>query len=125
MSKYKQRFAEEEIDGDLLINGCDDDFLKDQLGMSYKLHRRKLLRLISGEYSAEDVFKQKSSEPARPIRPPKPENWEHDDPISGGSLSHSYAQKQGKVESDDETTLLQLQQCGKDEEVGPACGDNS
>ena len=73
------------MDGDLLINGCDDLVLKDQFGMLYKNHRRKLLRLISGEFSAEDVFKKKSSKPANPKHSPRPENWEQ---------SHFHAQKQ-------------------------------
>ena len=103
MSKYKQAFAEKEMDGDLLINGCDDDELKDSLGVASKIDRRKLMRLITGEFSAEDIFKDK---PTRLKHPPKSEN---DDPMSGDNPSPSAAQERGRVEdtlhTDSERTL--------------------
>ena len=56
LSQYREAFKENAIDGDLLIKGCDESALENDLGISSSLHRRKLMRLITGEYSAEEYF---------------------------------------------------------------------
>lgn len=50
LGMYKERFVEEQIDGCLLLE-LDDDVLKEELGVSMKLHRLKLLAIIKGQLS--------------------------------------------------------------------------
>ena len=47
LSQYKEKFEEEQINGSLLLD-LDDEILKDELGMTSKLHRLKIVRVIEG-----------------------------------------------------------------------------
>jgi len=50
-----KRFAEERIDGALLLE-CDVEALQQDLGVTSKLHRAKLLRVIAGQQSIADAL---------------------------------------------------------------------
>lgn len=54
LSQYKPVFEEESMTGKLLL-GCDDDLLKNDLGVKSRLHRIRLMQLISGETSVSEV----------------------------------------------------------------------
>ena len=45
LGKYESAFREAEVNGALLVTLTDDD-LKEELGMSIKLHRKKLLQKL-------------------------------------------------------------------------------
>ena len=51
MSQYKTKFVEEQIGGDILIE-CDENVLEKELGVSLKIHRVKLLQVMTGQKSA-------------------------------------------------------------------------
>ena len=55
MRKYQDRFAEEGIAGDVL---CDihESVLEENLGVTSKLDRIKLMKIIKGERSAKSVL---------------------------------------------------------------------
>ena len=55
MKEYQQKFAEQQINGDLLSE-CDEAILKDELNVSQRLHRIKLLKIISGMYSVQQIL---------------------------------------------------------------------
>ena len=55
MSKYQDRFASEGIDGCLLI-ALEESILESNLGVTSKLDRIKLMKIINGERSAKSVL---------------------------------------------------------------------
>jgi hypothetical protein len=57
LSKYKERFFEEQVDGELLVSLGDVE-LK-ELGVDSSLHRLRLSKLINGCYSAEELLKKR------------------------------------------------------------------
>ena len=59
MSQYKTKFVEEQIGGDILIE-CDENVLEKELGMSLKIHRVKLLQVMTGQKSAMALLAGKS-----------------------------------------------------------------
>ena len=48
MKQYQDNFKEEKISGEFLAE-CDDDMLTNDLRVTSKLHRKRLLKVISGE----------------------------------------------------------------------------
>ena len=52
LGMYKPVFEREAITGDLLLE-LDDSILETELGIQLRLHRMKLMKLITGEYSAK------------------------------------------------------------------------
>ena len=52
LGMYKDGFKSEEITGDLMLE-LDDDILERELGVVSRLHRIKLLKVISGQYPVQ------------------------------------------------------------------------
>lgn len=50
LSQYKQAFAEEQVNGDIL-SGLTDEDLQNELGIAKRLHRLRILRIINGQDS--------------------------------------------------------------------------
>ena len=48
LGQYTGTFTKEGITGELLLE-CDDDLLKNELAVSQKLHRLKIIKLINGK----------------------------------------------------------------------------
>ena len=48
LSQYKESFLREHVSGDVLLS-CSDSILEDELGVSVRLHRIRLMLLISGK----------------------------------------------------------------------------
>ena len=55
LSRYAQNFKEEQIDGQILFE-LDDEILEEELGMSKKLHRLRLMMIITGRQSVNDYL---------------------------------------------------------------------
>ena len=55
LEKYSETFRQQQINGDLLSD-CDDELLKNELTILSRLHRMRLLRVISGQYSVMDIM---------------------------------------------------------------------
>ncbi|CAI8004156.1 hypothetical protein GBAR_LOCUS3844 [Geodia barretti] len=55
LGQYQEVFGSQQINGDLLLE-CDDKMLQNDLQVSSKLHRIRLLRIISGNYSVLDIL---------------------------------------------------------------------
>ena len=55
MRQYQARFAEEGIDGDMLCE-IEESVLEANLGVTRKLDRIKLMKIIRGERSAKSVM---------------------------------------------------------------------
>ena len=53
MEQYSEIFRQQQINGDILSD-CDDELLRNELCISSRLHRMKLLSVISGQYSIMD-----------------------------------------------------------------------
>ena len=56
MEKYKDTFTREHINGELLLE-CDNAILEQDLGISVRLHRIRLMKIISGQHSAQALLK--------------------------------------------------------------------
>ena len=52
LGQYKEGFLAEEISGEILVE-CDEEVLQHELGMSSKIHRIKLMKVITGQHSAK------------------------------------------------------------------------
>jgi len=55
MRKYQKKFARESVDG-AILSECDESTLLQELEVTSKLHRIKLLKVISGHYSALHIL---------------------------------------------------------------------
>ena len=47
LPQYKEAFAREQIDGEVLLE-LNDQVLQCELGINFKIHRIRLMKLISG-----------------------------------------------------------------------------
>lgn len=52
LGKYNDKFKEEDIDGSLFCQ-LDESILEEELGVTMRLHRIKLLSIINGRHSIE------------------------------------------------------------------------
>ena len=55
MSRYRDAFAEQQINGDLMAD-VDEDILKDELRVASRLHRMRFMKIISGQYSVTQIM---------------------------------------------------------------------
>ena len=60
LSQYRDIFTRETMTGDILLE-CNEDILKDELGIESKLHRIKLMKLINGHHSAQSYLQGSSN----------------------------------------------------------------
>ena len=56
LGEYVSKFKNEMIDGHMLFE-LDDEVMRDELGMSKKLHRLRLLMIIKGTQSVNSHLK--------------------------------------------------------------------
>ena len=56
LARYAQTFKEERIDGHLLFD-LDEGILEEELGMSKKIHRIRLMMIITGRQCVTDYIK--------------------------------------------------------------------
>ena len=56
MEEYIPRFKEEQIDGALLFE-LSDEILEEELGMSKKIHRMRLMMIITGHECVTQFIK--------------------------------------------------------------------
>ena len=54
LSQHKASFLCECISGEILLE-CDDDILKDELGVMSRLHRLRIAKVIQGRHSAVSI----------------------------------------------------------------------
>ena len=59
LKKYKNVFMSEEISG-ALLQELDEEILEMELGITSRLHRLKLLRVIDGRQPLDELFKNAS-----------------------------------------------------------------
>lgn len=55
LSEYKEIFLSEKVAGDILLQCCETT-LKDELHITKKLHRIRLMKLIDGSHSAQTIM---------------------------------------------------------------------
>ena len=60
LRQYKEVFQYEQIDGDMLAD-CDEALLLNELSVENKLHRVRLMKIITGKNSAKTVLKGQTS----------------------------------------------------------------
>ena len=47
MRQYAEKFKQEQVNGEILAE-CDEQVLTDDLGVTSKLHRMRLIKIVSG-----------------------------------------------------------------------------
>ena len=57
LGQYKDHIERELVSGDVLLE-CDDEVLKDELGMKSKIQRIRLMKVITGQHSSKDLLKK-------------------------------------------------------------------
>ena len=55
LGQYKDTFSRECVSGEILLE-CDDDILRNELGVVSRLHRLRLSKIIDGRHSATNVI---------------------------------------------------------------------
>lgn len=55
LEQYIDTFRLQHINGDILSD-CDDDILTNELQINSRLHRLRLMRIISGQYSVLEIM---------------------------------------------------------------------
>lgn len=60
LGQYKDNFQKEEINGCLLID-LDEDILEKELNVKSKIHRIRIMRLVTGKQSVIGLLKPKDS----------------------------------------------------------------
>lgn len=55
LDQYQAIFEKEQIDGAILLE-CDEGVLEHELGVAMRLHRIKLMRIITGKLSPESII---------------------------------------------------------------------
>ncbi len=55
LKQYLGNFKEEQVNGEILSE-CDEEVLQNDLGVASKLHRMRLLKVISGRHSARYIL---------------------------------------------------------------------
>lgn len=55
LSQYQEAFMREHINGELLSD-CDENVLQNELGIASKLHRMRLIKVITGRHSAKSIL---------------------------------------------------------------------
>ena len=58
LGQYKDKILEEQISGEILLE-CDDSVLQSELGVSSKIHRIRIMKLITGHHSAKTLLDNK------------------------------------------------------------------
>ena len=60
LPQYQTVFAEQCVSGDILVELGDED-LQNDLGITSRIHRIRLRRVITGHYSVSDIVAKYSS----------------------------------------------------------------
>lgn len=55
LGHYKDAFSRECVSGEILLE-CDDDILREDLGVASRLHRLRLAKIIDGRHSAASIL---------------------------------------------------------------------
>ena len=55
LGQYKDAFLRERITGDVLLE-VDDATLQEELGITSRIHRIRIMKVISGRHSAQSVM---------------------------------------------------------------------
>ena len=57
LSQYKDTFVKEQVNGEILLE-CDDQILEEDLKVPSRLHRIRLLKIISGKTPALQILNE-------------------------------------------------------------------
>ncbi len=55
LSQYKDTFSMEQVTGEILVELSDQD-LRNDLGINSRVHRLRLLKVMSGHHAAENIL---------------------------------------------------------------------
>jgi len=55
LTQYKEKFTREHITGEILTE-LDEDILLHELGVSSKIHRIRLMKVINGQHSVQHIL---------------------------------------------------------------------
>lgn len=55
LGQYKKKFMEEHISGEILLE-CDEQVLQDELGVQSRIHRIRLMKVVTGVHSAKSLL---------------------------------------------------------------------
>ncbi len=58
LCQYKDKILEEQLSGEILLE-CDDTILQEEVGMASRIHRIRLMKVISGQHSAKALLEKR------------------------------------------------------------------
>ena len=59
LPQYKERFADESISG-AILSDIDEEILQEELGVTSRLHRMRLMKVVNGDHSVERILKREN-----------------------------------------------------------------
>ena len=60
LGQYNSKILEEQLSGEILLE-CDDTILQEEVGMSSRIHRIRVMKIISGQHSAKPLMDKAKS----------------------------------------------------------------
>ena len=55
LKQYQDNFKQEQVNGEILSE-CDEEVLKNDLGIKSKLHRMRVMKVVTGRHSAKRIL---------------------------------------------------------------------
>lgn len=57
LGQYCDKILSEHISGEILME-CDDAILEEEIGVTSRIHRIRIMKIISGQHSAESLLEK-------------------------------------------------------------------
>ena len=57
LGQYRENILSEQISGEILLE-CDDAILEEEIGMISRIHRIRIMKIISGQHSAKTMLEK-------------------------------------------------------------------
>ncbi len=57
LGQYKAKILSEQLSGEILLE-CDDTILQEEVGMASRIHRIRVVKIITGQHSARTLMEK-------------------------------------------------------------------
>ena len=57
LGQYRDKVLEEQLSGEILME-CDETILQEEVGMTSRIHRIRVMKVITGQHSAKKLMEK-------------------------------------------------------------------
>jgi hypothetical protein len=57
LGQYREKILSEHISGEILLE-CDDAILQEEIGVTSRIHRIRIMKIISGQHSTKTMLEK-------------------------------------------------------------------